>query len=440
MQNQKIDWKQVNKEMNAQFKIDCRNYGWLALLGELTILTKAVSSYNGQKSTKRDFCPIHGGKKGDKFSLLPKAEENGDGFCFKCWEKVDGIKNVMLSNNMNFQEAVQLIKDVIYPNGKQPYPWEIAGNQNYNEAPNHTKPAPIASFVPPELTDWEMKLAKKRRAEYSKLLNESVGINHDSAKPLRDYFLSRSIDSWGEFGDSLRFHAGVKFSEKVESIDGLRPEELEIRNAKLSFLREHHFYVDEFQTKDGDIYCNMGLHPAAIFIMRNNNTLEATSLQRIYLSNDGKKMELDGHHDITIKKRTASIPGVTSTGSSCHIDSPAMKIIGVAEGPETTLAIRSSIGLPMNCTIDAGGLGNWIPNEETDRVIIFTDKDVSEAGRKAAVKLRERLQSEYIEAMIMEPPLDIPEGDKSIDWQDAVQQLGISAFPAWLVNWEKLDL
>lgn len=442
MYKEKINWEEVNATMREQFKVDCKTYGWLKILQDLTGLTRAVDSFkHGEGSKKADFCPIHGGKKGDKFSLLPTAEEDGGGWCFKCGEKVDGFENIMLSNGVDFKDAVILVKELIYTNGVQPYPWDDQNNsfKDYGSS-SLQKPKPIKSYEVEELSDWDKKIAAQRKADNNALLGQSVPINHESAMPLREYFLSRSIDSWGDFGDSLRYHPLVNFTEKVEAVKFLKPSEIEEREAKLTFLRNHRFYVGENMSKDGDIYCNMGEHPAALFIMRNNNTMKATSLQRIYLSLDGKKMELDGHYDITVKKRTAKIPGVTAVGSSCHIDSPAMKVIGVAEGPETTLSVRAAIGLPMNCTVDAGGLGNWIPNDTTDRVIVFVDKDLSGAGMTAALKLKERLEKEFIEVILLEPPLNIPKGSKSVDWLDAVQALGVSAFPDWLINWERLEI
>lgn len=436
------DWNEVYREMKENFKNDCIEYGWLNILNELTILTRSISSYKaGRGSTKRDFCPNHGGRNGDKFVLLPGAEQSGAGYCYKCGETYFGMNIVMLSNKVDFKEAVRLIKSIIYTNGAQPYPWQINPDNKYlKECSTNLQPSKEEVAKSEELTDWEKKLANRRRAENRKLLCESVSIFHDSAKPLRDYFISRAIDTWGDFGDSLRFNPSVKYTEKVPSADLLKPFEVAKRNAKLAFLRGHRFYISEFTAKSGDIFCDMGEHPAALFIMRNNNSLKATSIQRIYLSHDGKKMELDGHHDISIKKRTPRIPGVSLIGSSCHIDHPAMKVIGVAEGPETTLAIRSCIGLPMNITMDSGGLGNWRPNDSTDRVIIFKDKDISKAGDNAAEKLQKRLQEEFIEAIIVEPPLDIPEGEKSMDFQTAVEILGKRAFPEWLINWQTLDV
>ncbi|MBD0788050.1 toprim domain-containing protein [Vibrio sp. Y2-5] len=423
--------EEEKRQKNQQFWEDCREYGWLNILSSLTSLTRAIDSYpagGGKTSKVGDFCPIHGGKKGDKFVLLPSALEDGAGYCRKCGETLSGMDIIMEDRGITqFAEAAKLVRDLIYPAGYQ--------YGKSNSAPLE-KPKPKITPVSNELTEREKQWAQKLRAQNNDLWNSAYGINHQVSKPLQNYFLSRAILNWGELGNNVRFHPAVQFVEKVINPNFLSSDEAQKeRLDKLEFLRNHRFYRSEWTNKDGDIFCDMGDHPAALFIMRDNHTLAATMIQRVYLSEDGKKMELAGHHGIQVKKKTPRIPGV-SARASCHIDPPSMPIIGVAEGPETTLAIRGASRLPMNCCIDAAGLQNWEPTDNTKVVLIFEDKDAKGGGQKAAMKLQEKLKAQFIEAIIVTPPIELGEGDKSVDWQDCIQQLGLAALPNYVHQWD----
>lgn len=421
---------------DEQFRNDVINYGWLNILSQLTNLDTSIKSFKkgGAKGSRHgDFCPEHGGKKGDKFYLLPDAEQTGAGWCMKCKERYDGFEIIKKSHSLsNFSDVKKMIAQVVYSDGEIP---KIHQGDSVVGKPT-LKPKPLHN-TEPKLTKSEIEQAERLKKSNNILWKEGVGLNHPDAEPARAYFQLRGIDNWGDLSANVRFHSKVKFYEVVKSEQYTRKELLKERNEKFQFLRNDPFYVSHWETKGGDTIFDMGYHPALLFLMRDNLTGKATAIQRVYLSNEGTKIAFDGKFDISVKKITKSIPGQTSTGASCHIDSPTHHVIGVAEGPETTLAVRGMIGMPMNCTVSAGGLANWKPLPTTDTVYIFEDKDKSLAGRKAALKLKERLESEYIRVFIISPPIEL-EGAKSVDWQDCVQKLGMRAFPDYVLNWDQL--
>lgn len=422
---------------DEQFRADIINYGWLNVLSSLTDLDRSIKSFkqNGAKGSKYgDFCPEHGGGKGDKFYLLPDAELTGAGWCMKCKERYDGFEIIKKSCDLsNFNEVKREIARVIYSNGEMPKIY-----QGDNTGVSKPKPRPTYNKESRPLSKYDIEQSERIKKKNNTMWSEGIGLKHPDAKPARAYFESRGIENWGDLSANVRFHPRMKFYEVVEAEKFTRPELVKERKEKINFLMNHYFYVSHWKTKSGEIIFDMGYHPALLFLMRNNLTNKATAIQRIYLSSEGTKMVLDGKFDIKVKKITKGIPGQTSTGSSCHIDSPTHHVIGVAEGPETTLAVRGMIGMPMNCTVSAGGLAYWEPLPTTDTVYIFEDKDKSLAGRNAALKLKERLESEHIRVFVVSPPIELEDGAKSVDWQDCVQKLGMQAFPDYVLNWDQL--
>ena len=69
-----------------------------------------------------------------------------------------------------------------------------------------------------------------------------------------------------------------------------------------------------------------------------------------------------------------------------------------------------------------------IPRERTV-IVIFGDKDLSEDGQNTAHELAERLAKEGYEVQVHIPENDIPEGKKSVDWEDVYNWEGSDGFP-----------
>lgn len=59
-------------------------------------------------------------------------------------------------------------------------------------------------------------------------------------------------------------------------------------------------------------------------------------------------------------------------------------------------------------------------------MIIWADRDASQAGQEAAIELMDRLRAEGRHVVVFLPPYHIPKGKKGIDWDDVVRSLGLN--------------
>ena len=94
------------------------------------------------------------------------------------------------------------------------------------------------------------------------------------------------------------------------------------------------------------------------------------------------------------------------------------KPLAIAEGIETSLAVRQLTGLPTWSAINSTMMAKVLLPENIKSVIICADLDKSGAGQRAADKLAERLINEDRQVKISYPPIPIPENSKGVDWQD----------------------
>jgi hypothetical protein len=96
---------------------------------------------------------------------------------------------------------------------------------------------------------------------------------------------------------------------------------------------------------------------------------------------------------------------------------PAQETIGVAEGIETTLALREILGdsLPMWATLSTSGMAALELPDGVREVRIFPDSDLEQEGKRApgiraAETLAERLKARKVRAII-EPAPQVPKTD-----------------------------
>ncbi|MDN2483957.1 toprim domain-containing protein [Vibrio agarivorans] len=415
---------------NRQFRIDIQRFGWLNVLAELTDLDKAISSFRqGQGSKKGDFCPHHDSKSGTKFRLQKTAEEDGSGYCYVCRQRWDGFGHIMAAQRCDFGDACRLIKELIYDADGQPKIYKGTPEADSRRTPEVKK-------VPQGPSKADIKMHEKVMANNKALWDSSVPLENPEAALGRMYFEHRSIFNYASLGGNVRFNPRAEYTLMVPT--ETKPEKMQEYHKHVDYLRTHPYYDREWETPDGDIVFYMGYHPCLVFLMRNPDDFQPRTIQRIYLSQEGKKIEFDGMFDMTAKKRMPASPLWSAAGSAVLIDPPGSPVIGVAEGPETALAVRGCLDIPMHCCVDAYGLEQYLCVGGTYVVIIFVDKDRSRTGELAAEKLAERLRAEHVEVILAHPPLDLPDDAKSVDWQDAVEQLGSSAFNDTLSNWERL--
>jgi putative DNA primase/helicase len=179
---------------------------------------------------------------------------------------------------------------------------------------------------------------------------------------------------------------------------------------------ELHPRVEYFEVED-----NMGIggeHFPAI-LTRFMLGDEMTGIQKTYLREDGS-----GKADIPDPKKfqkcAESLKGSAIRLLEAKPNSPLI----LSEGIETGLAVNEATGWPVWACGAANLLECVQLPENVQTVYIAADLDRSETGEKAAKKLAHRLRSEGKKVHIVMPSGPIPEGAKSVDWLDVLNQGG----------------
>jgi len=112
------------------------------------------------------------------------------------------------------------------------------------------------------------------------------------------------------------------------------------------------------------------------------------------------------------------------SGGAIQLFEPADNMpLALAEGIESSLAVRDISGFPVWACGNSSLLSKVMIPESVHKVYIGADKDRSGAGERAAKSLAQRLWDESGRgATISFPPIDIPDGESSVDWLDYAAQ------------------
>ena len=98
------------------------------------------------------------------------------------------------------------------------------------------------------------------------------------------------------------------------------------------------------------------------------------------------------------------------------------KPLGLCEGIETALAVHQMTDYPVWACVSSTMMEKvQLPNN-IKSVIIAADKDRSGDGQESAEKLAQRLADEGREVKVSLPPVEIPDGEKNVDWLDCLNQ------------------
>jgi len=144
----------------------------------------------------------------------------------------------------------------------------------------------------------------------------------------------------------------------------------------------------------------VGSYDAMIARVRDDQG-KPTTLHVTYLS-DGKKAAVPSPKKI-----------LSEMGSGAHIRLfPAEKVLAVAEGIETALAVRAHTGMAVWAGISAGGLRNLVIPNIVEELHIFADNDAeSFTGQAAAYHLANRVATKSKRCVRVEVP-------RHGDWAD----------------------
>ena len=134
------------------------------------------------------------------------------------------------------------------------------------------------------------------------------------------------------------------------------------------------------------------------------------SIHRTYLTHHGFKADVP-----TVKKlMSPATPGATRGGAiRLH---EAARILAVAEGIETALAVHIQTGLPVWASISPTGMKALVVPDVVQDVMIFADHDRSGVGHDAAIILAQRMQVERRRVKLFMP--ETP----GTDWADTLEK------------------
>lgn len=161
----------------------------------------------------------------------------------------------------------------------------------------------------------------------------------------------------------------------------------------------------------------VGMFPAIVSLMCDSAGRPAT-IHRTYINHDGQKAPVKSPKKI-MRHCAADLFG------AMRLSQVNGRVLAVAEGVETALAVMVKFNVPVWAAGNAHLLEHFVPPQGVD-VVIYADKDRPSKlhpeghGLYAARSLLKRLWQEGIRASIKLPTADIPQGVKSVDWLDVV--------------------
>jgi phage/plasmid primase-like uncharacterized protein len=164
----------------------------------------------------------------------------------------------------------------------------------------------------------------------------------------------------------------------------------------------------------------IGRYPALVAMVVDAAGNPAT-LHRTYLTPEGHKAPLPN------PKKLMPHPN-RLTGGAIPLGEPG-PVLGVAEGVETALAVMQATGMPVWSCVSASLLARFEPPPVVETLVVWADKDRSEAGQRAGRELKGRMWGRGIRCRILMPMHAIPYRAKSLDWADVFLEEGAAGFP-----------
>lgn len=266
-------------------------------------------------------------------------------------------------------------------------------------------------------------------ASFKEILADVANLLGNAAAPVASKPRAAQVEvkdtAQEDAGIRMRLRSVYKSSRPIDA-DEAAPGRLYLANRGLSLvpsmLRVHPglWNLDE----DGQRY---GPYPTLLSLVTDPEERGVT-LHRIYLSEDGMKAPVP-----TPKKLMSHPSDVSLHGAAIRLFPPD-KVLGVAEGVETAIAVTEATGIPCWPTISTAFMKTFVPPRGVQRLVVFGDKDrpteqfPEGAGFQAARILVQTLWKKGFKASLQMPPSEIPDGAKSIDWLDEFVNNGKKPF------------
>lgn len=219
------------------------------------------------------------------------------------------------------------------------------------------------------------------------------------------------------------------------------PVELYLRNRGLTLpVPETLRYVPQLPFWDAETRTE-SLYPGMIADVVTSDGL-VRSVHRTYLTADGKKASMEN------PKKVMSPIGTISGGAIELYGAQEGEWLNVAEGIETSLAIRQALNLPVWATVSSTMMAKLKPemwaHVKIKGLLIWADLDLGQeilgglgAGEWAALELQQRMCELGVPCHILIPGDMIPAGAKGVDWLDVYRSVGPAPFLRHLRNIRK---
>lgn len=352
---------------------------WIEILQDLAPALGRYSSLPGSFGKDRKAlervgrhvpCPVHGGKNGDGFRLFRNVAETGGGICNTCGPKPNGFELLQWLNGWTFRETVEAVAAKL----------GMEVGKTRLPLPQRAR----AGAAAPRRTD------EKLRRSLRQIWQECLLVSDRRAKTARRYLQRRGLSV-----RQLRHANTVRFHPRL-------------------------VYLDE----DGKA---VGEFPAIVCLVT-DATGRPVTLYRIYLSDEGAKAPVGA------PKKMMPVPESRKVTGGCVQLGPACRVLGIAEGIETALAVNRATGMTVWAALSATLLERWEPPAEAETIYIWADSDRPDRqgirrGEEAAERLRQRLAGTRIKARVLLPSMPIPGGKKGVDWNDVLLDQGSYGFP-----------
>ena len=308
----------------------------------------------------------------DGFRVFKDVSERGASVCNTCGVFTDGISTLMWANGWDFKTTLFAVADEVGVGN---------GSGRYLATAIRRPPPPAA----PPVNEID---SARRREILNKVWCETLSMNAPAAEPARLYLARRGLSV--EAPATLRFHPSLLYM-------------------------------------DGDEV--LGYFPGILAVVLGQNGAPVT-IHRTYLTAEGAKAPVPSP-----KKLMAYPEDRKIIGGAIQLY-PATRVLAVAEGLETSLAVMEGTGIPTWATVNATMLESFVPPPGVEQLIVFADKDRPSArhpkghGQEAAKRLVQRAWAQGIKATAIVPAGEIPDGEKSLDWMDVLRRDGVRGFPS----------
>lgn len=424
---------------NEQFYDAIDRYGRDRILRQFTELTNAIDHLGDQSTIRFDMCPDRscsghqqskGVKKGN-FELFTDGSYGG--YCYKCAQLAKGTSSakkafsffdiIMEFKGWNFADTCKEIRALI----------NFKPDPNYVPTPSKVKKHKATVKRLPTAADKAK--AQKRRTQMNTYWSEAFFLDDEWSLPAAKYFAKRGITKLHSLmRNQVKFHPAMPFYIPLPTSKSDKTEEdKQLRLNEIAYCKNHPSFAGFIMNGDEPTMANMGTHPCLLLLIRNKEG-HARRLHRIFIDSEGNKASFH-KAGYEIKKMMPGGYGMEIDGCSCYLDGPS-PVRGAGEGLETVLAVKDVTGMPMDCTITAGGLAGYQPPAGTEVVYLWEDKDRSKTGQLVCKQAKERLEKEGYTVHIMRVPIEL-NGEKTIDWLDVRNELGSEGFPEIAINWRQ---